>query len=109
MARGNVGQRVRYTITALKEDGTPGETGGDPTWTVDDSEVTEVVKLGEGDYAARLLAQGSSKITALQPKADGTSVELVGIVICNDPADDATIFAITEGAVEDDPGDGEPV
>jgi hypothetical protein len=100
MAKGNVGQRVPLVVKALKADGTPGETAGKPVFDVEDDAVVEV-REEDGKFFGYLLAQGGSSITATVPVPSGPDLVAVGLVVVNDPADDATIVELEIGAAED--------
>jgi hypothetical protein len=91
MAEGNVGNRREVLINIT------GEVSGPPVVTVSDAAVLSLVQDGSKFFVDQI-GQGSSTVDVVQ-KLPGTSGQLTGsgLLVINDPADDATVMEIEFG------------
>ena len=98
MALGNVGQRCPLIYSV------DGETAGPAVFEVLDPAIAEVREVDGTNYAY-LLAQGSSevRIHIPLPGPGGRELTASGLVVVNDPADDAKVVEFTVGDAEDAP------
>ena len=95
MANGTVNKRRQIIVKV------DGETAGPPELTSSDPAVVELREESGVNWAYQL-TQGSAEITVSQPLPGGQP-DLVGagLLVINDPADDATIVELEFGPEED--------
>ena len=95
MANGTVNKKRQIIVKV------DGEVAGPPTFASSDPAVVELREEGGVTWAYQL-TQGSAEITVNQPLPGGQP-DLVGagLLVINDPADDATIVELEFGAEED--------
>lgn len=114
MAEGHakVGEFIPLVLKFTKADGTEASLPDDPSITVSDPTLAELVEGANGLPYVHALAQGAVTVTVNQdgdPGPDESIITLVGTILINDPSDDATTGSLEFGPAETDPrAGGEP-
>ena len=107
-----VGEFVPLVLKFLKADGTEASLPDDPSITLSDDTLGEIVVGANGLPYVHALAQGAVTVTVNQdgdPGPDESIITLVGTILINDPGDDATTGSLEFGPAETDPrAAGEP-
>lgn len=103
MAEGHakVGEFVPLVLKFTKHDGSEASLPDDPSITLDDDTLGEIVHNAAGLPHVKLLRQGIVKITVNQdgdPGPDESIITLSGSIFINDPADDAETGGLEFGA-----------
>jgi hypothetical protein len=103
MAEGHakVGEFVPLVLKFTKADGSEASLPDDPSITLDDDSLGEIVHSAAGLPHVKLLKQGIVKVTVNQdgdPGPDESIITLSGSIFINDPTDDAETGGLEFGA-----------
>jgi hypothetical protein len=103
MAEGHadVGQFIPLVLKFTKADGSDAVLPDDPSITLDDDTLGEIVRNAAGVPHVKLLKQGIVKVTVNQdgdPGPDESIITLSGSIFVNDPSDDAEAGSLEFGA-----------
>jgi len=103
MAEGHadVGQFIPLVLKFTKADGSEASLPDDPSITLDDDTLGEIVRNASGLPHVKLLKQGIVKVTVNQdgdPGPDESIITLSGSIFINDPAYDAEAGSLEFGA-----------
>ena len=107
MAIGNLGDRAELIAHPKTADGSVGEIEGEPTFELGDPSVAEIrPDPVTGKPFAHLIGQGSTTVTVrvdADPTAGVRELVGVGLLVCNDPSDDAQSVELEFGPFEPAP------
>lgn len=103
MAVGNIGQRIPLILNITNAAGEPAKTDGSPAWSVDPSDIAEV--RTESELTWLYLLGAGSAVVSVEVDADlgaGTrALRAEGLVVINDPDDEAQTIELVLGMAED--------